>query len=199
MMRSTKMLDTSSMQQSPVSKFSLLDLPVELLDQIVLHCVNNEPITVRLASNSSSLTRNLLPFVSRRKRYTVGNFPHSLLLTNRIISRLAFNRVWKRKPLIISLAPSDALCFLLHGLSRQQRDALCRIQLPRFLLSWQFPVNSDIWLIAGKEKNGSWYAGAKDPVAEERGKRFLALTGMLGKRASCGCQSWKLNLGLIQS
>ncbi|THZ83192.1 hypothetical protein D6C84_05180 [Aureobasidium pullulans] len=51
--------------------------------------------------------------------------------------------------------------------------------MPRFLLSWSFPVNEDIWLIAGKEKTASWYEGAKDPEKEVKGKRFLALTGML--------------------
>ncbi|KAH0348983.1 hypothetical protein KCU83_g5726, partial [Aureobasidium melanogenum] len=177
----------------------LLDLPIELLDLIILYCVTTEPIIVTLASTASSLTRSLFPFVSRRKRYTVANYPYNLLLINRLIFRLAFKHIWTRKSLVISLTPSDTLCFLLHGLSQQQKDALCKIQLPRFLLSWSFPVNSDIWLIAGKEEGESWYEGAKDPEMEIPGKRFQKLVGMLGKRPSCACQTWKLNMGLILS
>lgn len=176
----------------------LLDLPIELLDLIILNCVTTEPMTVTLAPTASSLTRSLFPFVSRRKRYTVTNYPYDLLLINCLISRLAFEHIWTEKSLIISLTPSDTLCFLLHGLSQRQKDALCKIQLPRFLLSWSFPVNSDIWLIAGKEEGESWYEGAKDEEMETPGKRFQKLIGMLGKRPSCACQ-WKLNMGLILS
>lgn len=176
----------------------LLDLPMELLDLVVLHCVTTEPITVTLAPTASSLTRSLFSFVSRRKRYTVANYPYNLLLVNRLMSRLAFKHIWTRKSLVISLTPSDTLCFLLHGLSQQQKDALRKIRLPRFLLSWSFPVNSDIWLIAGKEEGESWYEGAKDPAMETPGKRFQALVGMLGKRPSCACQTW-LSMGLILS
>ncbi|KAG9756299.1 hypothetical protein KCU73_g4994, partial [Aureobasidium melanogenum] len=159
----------------------LLDLPIELLDLIILYCVTTEPTTVTLAPTASSLTRGLFPFVSRRKRYTVENYPYNLLFINRLISRLAFKRIWTEKSLVISLTPSDTLCFLLHGLSQQQKDALCKIQLPRFLLSWSFPVNSDIWLIAGKEKGESWYEGAKNPEMEIPGKRFQKLVGMLAQ------------------
>ncbi|KAI4724184.1 hypothetical protein E4T49_08084 [Aureobasidium sp. EXF-10728] len=166
---------------SPVLKVGLLDLPIELLDLIVLYCVTTEPMTVSLAPTASSLTRSLFPFVSRRKRYTTTNYPYNLLLVNRLISRLAFGHIWTRKSLVISLTPSDTLCFLLHGLSQRQKDALCKVQLPRFLLSWSFPVNSDIWLIAGKEKTESWYEGAKDPEGESKGKRFQALIGMLAQ------------------
>ncbi|KAG9660246.1 hypothetical protein KCU95_g19641, partial [Aureobasidium melanogenum] len=157
----------------------LLYLPIELLDLIILYCVTTEPMTVNLAPTATCLTRSLFPFVSRRKRYTVTNYPYNLLLINRLISRLAFKHIWTQKSLIISLTPSDALCFLLHGLSQHQKDALCKVQLPRFLLSWSFPVNSDIWLIAGKEKGESWYEGAKDPEMEVPGKRFQKLVGML--------------------
>ncbi|KAK6002738.1 hypothetical protein QM012_001488 [Aureobasidium pullulans] len=157
----------------------LLDLPIELLDLIILYCVTSESMTVTLAPTASSLTRSLFPFVSRRKRYTVANYPCNLLLINRLINRLAFKHIWTEKSLVISLTPSDALCFLLHGLSQQQKDALCKIQLPRFLLSWSFPVNSDIWLIAGKEEGDSWYEGAKDPEMDTHGKRFQTLVGML--------------------
>ena len=178
---------------------NLLDLPIELLDLIILYCVNTEPMTVSLAPTASSLTRSLRSLVSRRRRYTITNYPRNLLRVNRLISQLAFSNIWTHKSLIISLTPSDTLCFLLHGLSQQQKDALCKTQLPRFLLSWSFPVNSDIWLIANKEKGESWYEGAKDPEKEVKGKRFQALVDMLGKRSSCVCQSWKLNMGLIRS
>ncbi|KAI5193617.1 hypothetical protein E4T38_09847 [Aureobasidium subglaciale] len=156
-------------------------MPMEILDHIVLFCVGTEPITVGLAPTVSSLTRSLFPFVSRRKRYVVTRYPYNLLLINRLISRLAFKHIWSSQSLVISLTPSDALCFLLHGLGQQQRGALCKIQLPRFLLSWTIPVNSDIWLVAGKEKTESWYDGAKDPKKELKGERFRALTSMLGQ------------------
>ncbi|KAH0253745.1 hypothetical protein KCU91_g18339, partial [Aureobasidium melanogenum] len=122
----------------------LLDLPIELLDLIILYCVTTEPIIVTLASTASSLTRSLFPFVSRRKRYTVANHPYNLLLINRLIFRLAFKHIWTRKSLVISL-------------------------------------NSDIWLIAGKEEGESWYEGAKDPEMEIPGKRFQKLVGMLAQ------------------
>ncbi|CAD0059190.1 unnamed protein product [Aureobasidium pullulans] len=197
---SAAVLHSSTMQHSTsVPKTGLLDLPVELLDQIILYCVDTQPMTICLAPTSASLTRSLFPFVSRRKRYTVTNYPYALLLTNRLISNLAFKHIWSHKSLVINLTAADALCFLIHGLSLQQRDALCRLQMPRFLLSWSFPVNEDIWLIAGKEKTASWYEGAKDPEKEVKGKRFLALTGMLGKRVACVCRPWKMNMGLIQA
>jgi hypothetical protein len=181
--------------QHPTSepRLNLLDLPIELLDLIILDSINTEPTTVCLAPTASSLTRSLFSFIPRRRRYTVSNYPRNLLLVNRLISRLAFKNIWTDKSLLISLTPSDTLCFLLHGLSQQQQDALCKIQLPRFLLSWSFPVNSDIWLVADKEKGESWYDGAKDPEKELKGKRFQALVGMLGKRSDCVCQPWKLN------
>jgi len=188
------------MQQTPSEQgLNILDLPIELLDLIILYCVNTEPMSVCLAPNAGSLTRTLFTFIPRRRRYTVSNYPRNLLLINRLIYRLAFNNIWTHKSLIISLTPSDALCFLLHALSQQQKDALCKIQLPRFLLSWSFPVNSDIWLIGGKEKSESWYEGAKDPEREVKGKRFQALVGKLSKRSTCLCQLWKLNVGLTQS
>lgn len=190
---------TTTMQHPPSeSVFNLLDLPIELVDLIVLYCVDTEPMTVCLASSAGPLTRTLFSFIPRRMRYTVSNYPRNLLLVNRLIHRLAFKNIWTHKSLVISLTPSDTLCFLLHGLSQQQKDALCKIQLPRFLLSWSFPVNSDIWLIADKEKGESWYEGAKDPEKEVKGKRLEALVGALGKRSACVCQSWKL-MGLIQS
>lgn len=187
------------MQQSlSVAGLNLLDLPIELLDLIILYCVNTEPMTVSLAPNAGSLTRTLFNFIPRRRRYTVSNYPRNLLLINRLIHQLAFNNIWSHKSLIISLTPSDTLCFLLHALSQQQKNALCKIQLPRFLLSWSFPVNSDIWLIADKEKGESWYEGAKDPAQEVNGKRFQALVATLGKRSTCLCRLWKLNVGLMR-
>jgi hypothetical protein len=181
--------------QHPISepRLNLLDLPIELLDLIILYCINTEPMTVCLAPTASSLKRSLFSFIPRRRRYTVSNYPRNLLLVNRLISLLAFKNIWTHKSLIISLTPSDTLCFLLHGLSQQQQDALCKIQLPRFLLSWSFPVNSDIWLITDEEKGESWYEGARDPEKEVKGKRFQALVEKLGKRSTCVCQSWKLN------
>lgn len=191
---------TSPMQQSlSEAGLNLVDLPIELLDLIILYCVNTEPMTVSLAPNAGTLTRALFTFIPRRRRYKVSNYPRNLLLINRLIYRLAFNNIWTHKSLVISLTPSDALCFLLHALSQQQKDALSKIQLPRFLLSWSFPVNSDIWLVAGKERGESWYEGAKDPEKEVKGKRFQALVGMLGKRSACLCQLWRLNMGLTQS
>lgn len=190
---------TSTMQLPPSTPgLNLLDLPIELLDLIILYCVNTEPMTVSLAPNAGVLTRTMFTFIPRRRRYTVSNYPRNLLLINRLIHRLAFNNIWTHKSLIISLTPSDTLCFLLHALSQQQKDALCKIQLPRFLLSWSFPVNSDIWLIADKEKGDSWYAGAKDPEKEGKGARFRALVHMLGKRSTCLCQLWNLNVGLMR-
>jgi hypothetical protein len=190
---------TSTMHRPPtVPGLNLLDLPIELLNLIVLYCVNTEPMTVCLASTAGPLTRTLFSFIPRRMRYTVSNYPRNLLLVNCLIYHLAFKNIWTHKSLIISLTPSDTLCFLLHGLSQQQKDALCKIQLPRFLLSWSFPVNSDIWLVADREKGESWYEGAKDPEKEVKGKRFEALVGTLGKRSNYVCQSWKL-MGLIQS
>jgi hypothetical protein len=192
--------DSSSMQHPPsVSGLGLLDLPIELLDMIILYCVGTEPMNVRLAPTAGSLTRSILSFIPRRKRYIVDNCPRDMLLIDRLISHLAFRNIWTYKSLVISLTPSDTLCFLLHGLSQQQQDALCKVQVPRFLLSWSFPVSSDIWLVANKDKGVSWYEGAGDPERVAKGKRFLALVGMLGKNTSCVCQSWKLNLGLIQA
>jgi hypothetical protein len=192
--------NSSSMQHPPsVSGLGLLDLPIELLDMIILYCVGPEPMTVRLAPIAGSLTRSIFSLIPRRKRYTVDNCPRDMLLINRLISHLALRNIWTYKSLVISLTPSDTLCFLLHGLSRQQQDALCKIQLPRFLLSWSFPVNSDIWLIANKEKGESWYEGAGDPEKEVKDKRFQALVEKLGKRSACIRQSWKLNIGLIQA
>jgi hypothetical protein len=188
------------MQHPPsVSGLGLLDLPIELLDMIALYCVGTEPMNVRLAPIAGSLTRSILSFIPRRKRYTVDNCPRDMLLINRLISHLAFRNIWTYKSLVISLTPSDTLCFLLHGLSQQQQDALCKIQLPRFLLSWSFSVKSDIWLIASKEKGESWYEGAGDPEKEVKGERFKALVGKLGKRSACVHQSWKLDIGLIQT
>jgi hypothetical protein len=190
---------TSTMHHPPsVPGLGLLDLPIELLDLIILYCVNTEPMTVCLASTAGPLTRTLFSFIPRRMRYTVSNYPRNLLLVNRLIYHLAFKNIWTHTSLVISLTPSDTLCFLLHGLSQQQKDALCKVQLPRFLLSWSFPVNSDIWLVADKEKGESWYEGAKDPEKEVKGKRLQALVGIIGKRSSCVCQSWKV-MGLIQS
>ena len=188
----------TSIMQHPASKqgLNLLDLPMELLDLIILYCVNTEPMNVCLAPSAGSLTRTLFTFIPRRRRYIVSNYPRNLLLINRLIYRLAFNNIWTHKSLIISLTPSDALCFLLHALSQQQKDALCKIQLPRFLLSWSFPISSDIWLVAGKEKGESWYEGAGDPEKEVKGKRFQELVHMLGKRSTCLCQLWKLSTGL---
>ncbi|KEQ76115.1 hypothetical protein M436DRAFT_40295 [Aureobasidium namibiae CBS 147.97] len=192
---------TTSTMQHPTSEqgLNLLDLPIELLDLIILYCVNTEPMTVNLAPNAGSLTRTLFTFIPRRRRYTVSGYPRNLLLINRLIYRLAFDNIWTHKSLVISLTPSDTLCFLLHALSQQQKDALCKIQLPRFLLSWSFPVNSDIWLVADKEKGESWYEGAKVPEKEVKGKRFQALVGILCKRYACLCRLWKLNIGLIQA
>lgn len=153
--------NSSSMQHPPsVSGLGLLDLPIELLDMIIIYCVGTEPMTVRLAPTAGSFTRSIFSFIPRRKCYTVDSCPRDLLLINRLISHLAFRNIWTYKSLVVYLTPSDTLCFLLHGLSRQQQEALCKIQLPRFLLSWSFPVNSDIWLIASKEKGESWYEGA---------------------------------------
>jgi hypothetical protein len=182
-----------------VTDLGLLDLPIELLDMIIFYCVGTEPMTVRLAPAAGSLTRGIFSFIPRRKRYTVDNYPRDMLLINRLISHLASRNIWTYKSLVVSLTPSDTLCFLFHGLSRQQQEALCKIQLPRFLLSWSFPVNSDIWLIANKERGESWFEGAGDPGKEVKGKRFQALVGMLGKRSACVRQSWKLNIGLIQA
>lgn len=182
---------------SSVKRPGLMDLPTELLDQIVRYSITTEPITVSLAPTSGSMTRNLIPSVSRRKRYRVINYPYSLLLTNHLLSRLAFKYTWSRKPLLLSLTAAHALCFLQHELSPRQKEALCRVRLPRFLLSWTWPVNSDIWLIPGKDGATTWYEGAGDADGEAKGQRFRALVAMLGKRASCACQPWKLSMGII--
>lgn len=171
------------MKDHPPTKTGLLDLPVELLDEILLWCITIEPVTVSLAPIPPRVNKRIKS-ASFRGSYIVANYPHSLLLTNRLISQITFSHIWHRKSLVLSMSVADSLCFLQHALSERQRDMLRRVRFPRLILSWTLPVGADIWLCHDKNECERWYEDAKTEFDRPNMNRLQALMGLLAKRLS---------------
>ncbi|GAB7352705.1 hypothetical protein MBLNU459_g3062t2 [Dothideomycetes sp. NU459] len=142
-------------------KTTLMDLPTEILDQIVAYTLpsstsSHEPIvTITRKSSEPACTAADIDSGAVRTKWTVSAYPSALFLVNHTLSAIAFHRVWADCAVNISCTSADALCFLKYALSDRQRGAMRRVRFPKFMLSWQDPVGEDVWLADSR--------GAREP------------------------------------